>query len=74
MALDACTQRRRPAEEDADFRELPGQEQWKNTTPNTNPPARYLLYRVLEPLGPCIVGTWRVREILLEPDPAQLRQ
>ena len=24
-------------------------------------PPRYLLYRVLEPLGPYIVGTWRVR-------------
>ena len=24
-------------------------------------PPRYLLYRVLEPLGPYIVGTWEVR-------------
>ena len=24
------------------------------------PPPRYLLYRVLEPLGPYIVGTWEV--------------
>ena len=24
-------------------------------------PARYLLYRVLEPLGPFIVGTWGLR-------------
>ena len=28
--------------------------------PNPNPP-RYLLYRVLEPPGPYIVGTWEVR-------------
>ena len=27
---------------------------------NPNPP-RYLLYRVLEPLGPFLVGTWEVR-------------
>ena len=25
-------------------------------------PSRYLLYRVLDPLGPYIVGTWRVRD------------
>ena len=31
------------------------------TAPN---PARSLLYRVLEPLGPYIVGTWRVRNTI----------
>ena len=28
---------------------------------------RYLLYRVLEPLGPYIAGTWEVRESLSIP-------
>ena len=32
-------------------------------TTSSNPTPRYLLYRVLEPLKPYIVGTWRVREI-----------